>query len=366
MPRVGKKVRGLYRRGRYWWIDYTDSTGKRHFESTRTTLKSEALQILEERRVQARAGKIPLKTKPVLFKDFAKKYMEHIKKLREFDSRKYRVNKLVKEFGDLKLSEFTTVLVEEYQSKRIAQGCANATVNRELAILKHMIHKAVDWDLIDDDVLKRVRKVKQLKENNRRLRYLSREEADRLIAACYKAPKCSHLAPIIITALHTGMRRSEILKLKWDDIDFRAGFIYVKDSKNYQSRMIPLSDTLKQTLQSLPRHITSPYVFCREDGKPYNEVKKGFNRVVKYAGIKDFHFHDLRHTFASWLVMGGTDLATVKELLGHKSINMTMRYAHLAPDHKEKAIKVLDGTLRYNYVTIDKKQQNQMAKNIDF
>ena len=340
MPRPPRKTRGLFLRGRIWWVNYTDCAGKRHFESTGTTLKSEALALLEKRRVEARAGKIPLKTKPILFKDFAKKYMEHIKKLREFDSRKYRVNKLVRAFGNLKLSEFTTALVEEYQSKRIAQGCANATVNRELAVLKHMVHKAVQWDLVDDDVLKRVRKVKQLKENNRRLRYLSREEADRLIAACYKAPKCSHLAPIIITALHTGMRRSEILKLKWDDIDFRAGFIYVRDSKNYQSRMIPLTETLKQTLKSLPRHITSPYVFCREDGKPYNEVKKAFNKVVKYAGIKDFHFHDLRHTFASWLVMGGTDLATVKELLGHKSINI--------------------------YMTIDKKQQNQMAENVDF
>ena len=340
MPRPPKKERGLYLRGKIWWITWVDASGKQHFESARTTSKLEAKALLERRHLEARAGKIPLKTKPILFKDFAKKYMEHIKKLREFDSRKYRVNKLVRAFGNLKLSEFTTALVEEYQSKRIAQGCANATVNRELAVLKHMVHKAVQWDLVDDDVLKRVRKVKQLKENNRRLRYLSREEVDRLIAACYKAPKCSHLAPIIITALHTGMRRSEILKLKWDDIDFRAGFIYVRDSKNYQSRMIPLTETLKQTLKSLPRHITSPYVFCREDGKPYNEVKKAFNKVVKYAGIKDFHFHDLRHTFASWLVMGGTDLATVKELLGHKSINI--------------------------YMTIDKKQQNQMAENVDF
>ena len=351
MPRPPKKVRGLYRRGRYWWIDYTDSTGKRHFESTRTTLKSEALALLEKRRVETRAGKIPLKVKPILFRDFASKYLESCKALKEYQRRKARVALLVRHFGHLQLSQFTTQVVEEYQTKRLSQGYAPATVNRELAILKHMIHKAVQWDLIDDDVLKRVRKVKQLKENNRRLRYLTREEADRLIAACYKAPKCSHLAPIIITALHTGMRRGEILKLKWEDIDFKNGFIFVKDSKNYEGRAIPLSKTLQQVLQGLPRHI-SGYVFCDKNGKPYNEIKKSFNRALKYAGIRDFHFHDLRHTFASWLVMEGVDLATVKELLGHKSINMTMRYAHLAPSHKEKAIKVLDGALRDNYVTI--------------
>ena len=248
------------------------------------------------------------------------------------------------------MTEFNTKIVEEYRSKRLSLGLAPSTLNRELAILKHMLHRAVDWDLIDEDVLRRVKKVKLMPENNRRLRYLTKEEADRLIKACYETPKCHHLAPIVITALQTGMRRGEILRLKWDNIDFKNGYIYVEDSKNKISRLIPMSQTLRQTLSNLPRHLSSPYVFWHDNGKPYDDIKHSFNKVLKRAGIKDFCFHDLRHTFASWLVMQGIDLTTVKELLGHKSISMTLRYSHLAPSHKQKAIEALDGTLHCNYI----------------
>ena len=111
-----------------------------------------------------------------------------------------------------------------------------------------------------------------------------------------------------------------------------------------------MSQTLRQTLSNLPRHLSSPYVFWHDNGKPYDDIKHSFNKVLKRAGIKDFCFHDLRHTFASWLVMQGIDLTTVKELLGHKSISMTLRYSHLAPSHKQKAIEALDGTLQCNYI----------------
>ncbi len=183
-------------------------------------------------------------------------------------------------------------------------------------------------------------------ENNRRLRYLTREEADRLIKACYETPKCHHLAPIVITALQTGMRRGEILRLKWDNVDFKNGYIYVEDSKNKTSRLIPMSQTLRQTLSNLPRHLSSPYVFWHDNGKPYDDIKHSFNKVLKRAGIKVFTFHDLRHTFASHLVMNGVDLMTVKELLGHKDIKMTMRYSHLSPDHKRVAVKRIEAVLR--------------------
>jgi len=214
-----------------------------------------------------------------------------------------------------------------------------ATVNRHLATLKHMFAKAVEWELLDEDTLKRVRRAKQLQENNMRLRYLSREECQEVIEACRP-----HLRPIVITALNTGMRREEILSLEWEKhIDLRHGFILLDVTKNGERRQLPITPMLKETLQGVLRRVGVPYVFVDRDGERLKDVKTAFNGALRRAGIKDFHFHDLRHTFASHLVMGGVDLATIKDLLGHKDFKMRLRYSHLAPAHKTAALAVLDG-----------------------
>ena len=190
-----------------------------------------------------------------------------------------------------------------------------------------------------------VRRAKLLEENNRRLRYLSKEECRQLINACD-----SHLSPMVICALNTGMRKGEILGLTWDDIDLVNGFILLPITKNGDRREIPINTTLRATLEELargtrerPRRIDIPYVFydprtCTK----YGNVQKSFNSALRRAKIRDFRFHDLRHCFASQLVMLGIDITTVKELLGHKTLTMTLRYAHLAPSHKVKAVDVLD------------------------
>jgi integrase len=121
-------------------------------------------------------------------------------------------------------------------------------------------------------------------------------------------------------------------------------------TKNGERREIPINNVLREALTSLPRHLTTPYVFWQGDeGIRYLDVKKSFASALKRAGIRDFHFHDLRHTFASQLVMAGADLTTVKELLGHKTLAMTLRYSHLAPGHKVKAVSLLD-SLHNNYM----------------
>jgi integrase len=147
------------------------------------------------------------------------------------------------------------------------------------------------------------------------------------------------------------MRKGEILNLRWDQVDLKHGFILLEVTKNGERREIPINETLRQNLETQPRHIKSSYVFWYgEVGRPYGEVTKSFNSAVRRAGIKDFTFHDLRHTFASHLVMAGVDLTTVKELLGHKTLTMTLRYAHLAPGHKAKAVELLDEVLSMNYI----------------
>ena len=150
----------------------------------------------------------------------------------------------------------------------------------------------------------------------------------------------------MVTALHTGMRKSEILNLKWVDVDFDQKLITIGDTKNGEIRYIPMNETLTEALESVKKYAYSPYVFCNDNGNRYGDIKKGFSAALKRAGITTFRFHDLRHTFASYLVMSGVDIRTVQELMGHKSIEMTCRYAHLSPDHKQSAVKCLDSYIK--------------------
>jgi integrase len=246
-----------------------------------------------------------------------------------------------KHFGNLPLRRFSTLVVEEYQSMLMTKGLKPASVNKNVSIIKAMIRKAVDWRMVEEETLERIRTVKHLQENNARLRYLSKEECVALVDVCE-----AHLKPIVITALNTGMRRGEILSLKWDNVDLKHGFINLTLTKNGESRQVPINGTLGATLQGLERRLDIPYVFFDANtGKPYASVKRSFNTACRRAGILDFHFHGLRHTFASHLVMAGVDLTTVSRLLGHKTLTMTLRYSHLSPNHVSRAVDILDETI---------------------
>lgn len=137
------------------------------------------------------------------------------------------------------------------------------------------------------------------------------------------------------------MRKGNILNLKWEQVDLRNGFILLDVTKNGDRHEIPINNTLRATLLSLQRRLDIPF-YDKVTGKPYKEVRKSFATACRKAGIQDFRFHDLRHCFASSLIMAGVDLTTIKELLNHKSLTMTLRYAHLAPSHKVRAVEVLD------------------------
>ena len=145
----------------------------------------------------------------------------------------------------------------------------------------------------------------------------------------------------MIVAVHTGMRKGEILNLRWDQVDFEKGIITLTDTKNDQRRYVPMDEMVKSTLREMERK--NDYIFCGLcPGRPLVWIELSFRKVLEKSGIEDFKIHDLRHTFASNLVMSGVDLVTVKELLGHKTIEMTLRYSHLAPDHKMRAVNILD------------------------
>jgi integrase len=191
---------------------------------------------------------------------------------------------------------------------------------------------------VEEERLKRIRRVKLLKENNKRSRFLSDEECRTLIDCAEP-----HLKPILITALNTGMRKTEILTLTWDNVDLRNNCILLHNTKNDERRDVPINENLRKVLKTLSRRLDVKYLFFDPvSGKRYIDVKRSFNTACRRAKIKDFRFHDLRHTFALHLVMAGVDIITVKELLGHKSLSMTLRYAHLAPSHKTKAVQLID------------------------
>jgi integrase len=117
--------------------------------------------------------------------------------------------------------------------------------------------------------------------------------------------------------------------------------IYLHVTKNGEKREVPINEQVKTELIRVRKHPQSEYIFCKKDGSPIGDIKKSFLTVMIKSGIKDFRFHDLRHTFASHLVMSGADLNTVRELLGHKSLTMTLRYSHLSPNHKQRAVDIL-------------------------
>lgn len=336
-------ARGLYKRGSIWWIRYAGLDGREVRESSGASKFKMAQALLIGRKKAIGEGKQPeiKKIANHLFQELADEYLRWAEIQRGFRSKQGYMRQLLNHFGNIPLRRFNPRLVEQFQSERIKKGNKPATVNRLLATLKHMFSKAVDWDFVEEAVLKGIRRVKMLEENNKRLPMLSKEDCQRFVES-----SDGHIRPIIITALNTGMRKTEILQLTWDRIDFKHGFITLIDTKNGERRHVPMNKTLKQTLRGIVRRLDSPYVFLNpETGKPYSDVRRAFKSACKKAGLKDFRFHDLRHVAASHLVMAGADLTTVKELLGHKTLSMTLRYAHLAPAHQARAMGMLEKAL---------------------
>jgi integrase len=178
----------------------------------------------------------------------------------------------------------------------------------------------------------------------RQSRYLSTEEIDRLLAVCP-----AHLKRLVLTALHAGMRKSEILTLRWEQVNLEQRFVLLLDTKNGESRGVPLTETITGVLRELQAEqerfgLSSTFVFPNPlTGKPYrHDIKTSWYTALRKANITDFHFHDLRHTCASYLRMQGVDLLTIAEILGHKDLKMTRRYAHVAPTHRLAAIEKLE------------------------
>ena len=249
-----------------------------------------------------------------------------------------------RQIGDVLLSELTPVLISEHrellsQTETIRKTKkSNATVNRYLAALSTAISTAInEWGWMEENPL---RKVSKLKEPRGRVRYLSDEERELLLIAC-KESHNPDLYLTVILAMSTGGRQSEIWGLNWKCVDLKNGFITFEETKNDEPRSVPLTGhafELMMERSKVPRIDTDLAFPSRVDRHKPFDFRRPFQMAIKAAQIEDFRWHDLRHCAASYLVMAGVDMRTVAEILGHKTIQMTQRYAHLSPEHLKDAV----------------------------
>ena len=354
----------IRKRGNSWQIDYTDPNGKR----VRVCFKTRKEAVAEHgKRVSLIAEGRYLDVKKdykTTMGELRKNYKKNFQQQASFYRTKcFYLENFINHFGEYTLLTNIKYLdLENYRNhlrqKPTRSGIrTDAAVNREMSCLRHIFSKAVEWEMMEDNPFNKGRSLFR-KENNIRLRFLSEEEIQRLLAECSK-----HLARIVECAVNTGMRRGEILGLKWEQI--RNGYIYLQKTKTNEPRQIPINEDLERLFKEIRREqqLRSEYVFTFWNGehnlkgkKPVRNrrkaesvpvtiknVRTSFKGALKRAGIENFRFHDLRHTFASHMIMRGASLKEVQEILGHKNIAMTMRYAHLSQEHKKKAVNRLSG-----------------------
>jgi len=274
------------------------------------------------------------------------------------------------EFGAKKLTEITSFAIERWRSARLKAGIEKTTVNRDLQTLKPALNKAVEWKLLPANPLATIKPFKT--DTVGSLRYLSAAEEQRLRAALVTRDEqrraardhanawrrerayrerpahgtyTDHLTPLVLLALNTGLRRGELFNLTWADVDLAGARLTVQGygTKSGQTRYVPLNAEAVDVLTTWKPATCEPTarVFPGDEGAALDTIKTAWGKLMATAAIAGFRFHDLRHTFASKLVMAGVDLNTVRELLGHADLKMTLRYAHLAPEHKAAAVAKL-------------------------
>lgn len=262
-------------------------------------------------------------------------------------------------------------VVEKWRSEQLKAGKTRATVNRDITALKACLARAVEWEVLEDnplqklrllrvDTLSRVRYLSAAEETALRKALLERDERIRkdrtrgnewrrarhkaVLPDLYQQVYADHLHPMALLTLNTGLRRGEAFQLKWCDVDLQRRELAVHSyaAESGKTRYLPLNDealcTLRQWKQVGDSH---EWIFPNRNGGKLTCIKSSWKAVLANAAITKFRWHDLRHHFASRLAMKGVDLNTVRELLGHSDLSMTLRYAHLSPEHKADAVAKL-------------------------
>lgn len=378
MP-TGRKVFRLYYRqsgkvkwaviGQYGSITLSQARDQAKKLSGKT---ADGIDLVKEKRAKAKKA---IQNKHIILRHFIEhKYKPWVLANRKSGMR--TIDTIYRYFDDLldkRMDEITQWQMTKWQTQEKKRGLKESTINRNLTALRGILTKAVEWDVLPTTPLSKVKNLKIISDD--RIRYLDNDEESRLLNALKERQTegvtgresanewresrgyeqwseiegyIDHLEPIVILALNTGMRRGEIFQLVWGNVDFNKRIVTVSaaTAKSSKTRHIPLNDEAFNILsewKNQVKHSKDNLVFPNpQTGKPLTTIKTSWKVLMTKAKILEFRFHDCRHTFASKLVMAGIDLNTVRELLGHGDIKMTLRYAHLAPEHKAQAVALLN------------------------
>jgi integrase len=353
MPRKPKekKHRGVFEREKgsgIWWVRFVDVDGKRKARCVGTF--SDAVDFYEAEKVRIRRRLVaPIASHRGIRYD---QLVDDALKYSETDHRDQRVFEQRLEvtrekFGHRVADSITPAEISEWFADMIRErDWSPATVNRYRAAMSKAFKLGIQNRKLDNNP---ARLVPQRKESAGRIRFLSEDEETRLRNALKNRPLC---VPQLDLALHTGMRKSEQFSVTWDQVDFPQKYIHLSTTKNGSDRYVSLNSRSLQALKTLKeihaRLDLSPdaTLFVSWQKKPLSDPRKWFATACEEAKIQGVTWHTLRHTFASRLVMAGVDLKTVQDLMGHKTIAMTARYAHLSPAHKLTALEKLVGRKR--------------------
>lgn len=331
----------------YWWTKITPPGGGTAIRRSTGTVDFREAKALEakwrsELYQQNAWGKSPEHT----FAEVAAEFLSASQQKRTFEDIQRRVGRLYDHFGpDVVMEEMAGKDVREFIAARQADGVKPATINRELSILSAMINHAIEqleWPMSNPV------RGRKLKEPEGRVRWITHNEADRLVAAAKTQRSGERLADFIILGLNTGARMNELLKMSWSRVDFDNALLHLEgeDTKSAKRRSVPLNDAALAALkrrwvwvsQNCPY---SEWVFAKANGERLGCIRQGFKSACAAARIKNFRIHDLRHTCASWMISEGVPLMDVKEVLGHSTVKMTEKYAHLAPHRARDAVNQL-------------------------
>ena len=353
----------VFRRGKSWYVDY-EVNGKR-FKKSFGKHKKMAELYLKDIELRSIRGELRIIDESIRIDSFLNRYIEYCKvnksaSTSRTDVCRLRIFKLFLDSkGIQKVREITPFLMEEFKGV-ILQSAGPVTFNHYLQLIKAMLSKAVEWEFLRHNPLS---SYKLLKNNDQKqVRYFTEPEIDAIL---HNSSGIS--GEFILILLLTGMRRSELINLRWADIDFRNKLISVQANleavyhpKGYRPRSIPVSKELEGILLDLPQKGT--FVFDSGRNAPAHTADyytKEFQKLLSKLGILNANLHTLRHTFASYLVMNGTDIRTVQDLLGHSTVKVTEQYSHLSPVHRLKALETLN--FRGNKGT--KEEQFENGKN---
>jgi integrase len=339
-------MRGLFEKNPgsgIWWIRFVDAQGKLHRK--KAGRKSDAVTLLSKRRTEKlQQTKLPEKysAKSILFSELLDDALEHSSAENGQRSTHELSLKFARMCGDWANRAGDAITKQEIvrwlQREKAKRSWSEATLNRWHAAFSLIFRVGIDNDKIAFNPASRIRRKS---ENNQRIRFLSPLEESKLISVLNT--RFSSYLPAFIISLHTGMRASEQWRLRWADIDFERRILTVRKQKHRQGeRHIPLNSVALEVLFRLrKRNRDKNIIFFNSDGGQMRAHRDWFDPAVKEAGIEDYTWHCNRHTFASRLAMAGENLATIATLMGHRTIGMTMRYAHLSPAHNQSAVEHL-------------------------